>query len=352
MCWIPNRAASTGLSSRARSCASCRLSGPPSTTCADKRRALAPSRPHVQMMHRFDAGRPHRAPHSRSPRRCPPGRRRAARGRVAEQPPGLRRRSSTAMNSDAIGSSRSAPNSAAPSPAMMTATEPAASARRCQNAAAHVQVAVRVPRQHHRAPDVDDETDDTRRRAPRPRRSSCGLPSRRTASITMPTDRRRGASTPLACAASTSARLEPDTCAVRSEDAARAQRRRTRARARARRRSCARHRRRSARLPNSEPADELDDEKAALADERDQQGPSRCVDRWCRYRQSPPDRRLVPNARRGRLRGGTSRRRRRASSPRSAATRAGSPTRRSSPGSTRAPLVRRLVDGETRAATP
>ena len=49
------RSASMRLSSPARSCASCRLSGPPSTTCADSAACSLPGRPQVEMVHGLDA---------------------------------------------------------------------------------------------------------------------------------------------------------------------------------------------------------------------------------------------------------------------------------------------------------
>ena len=91
-------------------------------------------------------------------------------------------------------------------------------------------------------------------------------------------------SRPLACATSTSARSKPNVwrsvggrCAMRSAASASPSASTSEVRWAA---SAS-----SARLPNSEPADELDHEERRVRDERDEQRPAAGSKRWCRCRQ-------------------------------------------------------------------
>ena len=110
-----------------------------------QRRLLAARRPQVQMMHRLDARLGARARRARRATSRLGGHRfeqhAASRRAAAATPPTT---TSTAITIDAIGSSQSAPNSATPTPATITASEPSASASEVPERAADVEVAVRV----------------------------------------------------------------------------------------------------------------------------------------------------------------------------------------------------------------
>ena len=67
------------------------------------------------------------------------------------------------MTIDAIGSSRSAPNNAAPIPAMMTAIDPSASANKCQSAPRMLRLPCACRRNDEGAAEVHEQARGTRR---------------------------------------------------------------------------------------------------------------------------------------------------------------------------------------------